>query len=79
LLNKAGVSCFVLFYRLAQGGWDEPARGGPADAQRALRLIRAQAGRFQIDPSRIGVMGFSAGGFLAATMATRHETNSIAR
>jgi acetyl esterase/lipase len=74
VLNKAGVSCFVLFYRLAQDGWDDPARVGPADAQRALRLIRAQAGRFQIDPSRIGVMGFSAGGFLAATMATRHET-----
>jgi len=72
VLNRAGVSCFVLFYRLAQDGWQDPARVGPADAQRALRLIRAQADRFRIDPARVGVMGFSAGGFLAATLATRH-------
>ncbi len=73
VLNRAGISCFVLFYRLAQDGWADPASVGPADAQRALRLIRAQTGRFRIDPSRVGVMGFSAGGFLAATLATRHE------
>jgi acetyl esterase/lipase len=71
-LNRAGVSCFVLFYRLAQDGWDDPAGVGPADAQRAVRLIRARATRFRIDPARLGVMGFSAGGFLAATLATRH-------
>jgi len=73
VLNQAGISCFVLFYRLAQDGWDDPASVGPADAQRALRLIRAQSARFRIDPARVGVMGFSAGGFLAATLATRHE------
>ncbi|MET3663575.1 alpha/beta hydrolase [Caulobacter sp. 1776] len=72
ILNQAGISCFVLFYRLPQDGWADPASVGPADAQRAMRLIRAQAGRFRIDPTRVGVMGFSAGGFLTATLATRH-------
>ncbi|MBO9560330.1 MAG: alpha/beta hydrolase [Caulobacter sp.] len=78
LLNRAGISCFVLFYRLANDGWDDPASVGPADAQRALRLIRAHAARFRVDPARVGVMGFSAGGFLAATLATRHEARFYA-
>jgi acetyl esterase/lipase len=74
ILNRAGIACFVLFYRLAQDGWSDPARVGPADAQRAMRVIRANAARFKIDPTRVGVMGFSAGGFLTATLATRHST-----
>ncbi len=78
VLNRAGIGCFVLFYRLAQDGWADPASVGPADAQRALRLIRAQAQRFRIDPARVGVMGFSAGGFLAATLATRHDARLYA-
>lgn len=73
-LNRAGITCFVLFYRLAQDGWADPASVGPADAQRAMRVIRAEAQRFHVDPARVGVMGFSAGGFLTATLATRHET-----
>jgi acetyl esterase/lipase len=72
ILNRAGISCFVLIYRLAQDGWSDPASVGPADAQRAMRLIRAQAPRFHLDPARVGVLGFSAGGFLTATLATRH-------
>ncbi len=72
-LNRAGITCFVLFYRLAEEGWPEPASVGPADAQRAMRVIRADAARFHIDPARLGVMGFSAGGFLTATLATRHD------
>jgi len=72
VLNRAGISCFVLIYRLAQDGWSDPASVGPADAQRAMRLIRAQAPRFHLDPERVGVLGFSAGGFLTATLATRH-------
>lgn len=72
-LNQAGITCFVLFYRLAQEGWPDPAGVGPADAQRAMRVIRSQANRFHLDPARLGVMGFSAGGFLAATLATRHQ------
>lgn len=74
VLNRAGITCFVLFYRLAQDGWSDPAKVGPADAQRAMRVIRANAARFGLDPARIGVMGFSAGGFLTTTLATRHAT-----
>lgn len=73
ILNRAGITCFVLFYRLAQDGWSDPASVGPADAQRAMRVIRANAARFHLDPARVGVMGFSAGGFLTATLATRHS------
>lgn len=73
ILNRAGITCFVLFYRVAQDGWRDPASVGPADAQRAMRVIRANAARFHLDPERVGVMGFSAGGFLTATMATRHS------
>jgi acetyl esterase/lipase len=72
-LNRAGISCFVLFYRLARDGWRDPATVGPADAQRAMRVIRANAARFHLDAARVGVMGFSAGGFLSASLATRHS------
>lgn len=72
-LNRAGISCFVLFYRLARDGWTDPASVGPADAQRAMRVIRANAARFHVDPERVGVMGFSAGGFLTTTLAARHS------
>jgi len=73
-LNRAGITCFVLFYRLAQDGWRDPASVGPADAQRAMRVIRARATQFGIDPTRVGIIGFSAGGFLTTTLATRHAT-----
>ncbi len=73
-LNRAGISCFVLFYRLARDGWSNPAAVGPADAQRAMRVIRANAQRFHVDPDRVGVLGFSAGGFLTTTLAVRHAT-----
>jgi len=73
VLNRAGITCFVLFYRLAQDGWRDPASVGPADAQRAMRVIRANAARFRLDPARVGVLGFSAGGFLTTSLATRHS------
>jgi acetyl esterase/lipase len=78
ILNRAGITCFVLIYRLAQDGWSNPASVGPADAQRAMRVIRARATHFQVDPDRVGVMGFSAGGFLTATLATRHSASFYA-
>jgi len=77
-LNAAGYSCFVLFYRLANDGWDAPADVGLADAQRAVRLIRQDHATFKVDPDRIGVMGFSAGGFIAASLATRHAAKTYA-
>ena len=67
----AGVTCFVLVYRLPCEGWlagrDVPLQ----DAQRAMRLIRAEAVRFGIDLARVGVIGFSAGGHVAGLLATR--------
>jgi acetyl esterase/lipase len=74
-LVAAGVTCFVLVYRLPSEGWlagrDVPLQ----DAQRAMRLIKANAARFGIDPARTGVMGFSAGGHLAASLAVRASAN----
>lgn len=78
ILNRAGISCFILIYRLAQDGWNDPASVGPADAQRAMRVIRTNAPRFHLDPARVGVMGFSAGGFLTSTLATRYSASFYA-
>lgn len=78
ILGRAGITCFVLVYRLAQDGWRDPVRVGPADAQRAMRVIRANARRFHLDPARVGVVGFSAGGFLTTTLATRHAAQLYA-
>lgn len=71
-LNKQGVTCFVLFYRLANDGWQNAADVGTIDAQRAMRLIRQNAAQYKLDPKRVGVAGFSAGGFVTASLATRH-------
>lgn len=71
-LAERGITVFVLFYRLPAEGWRDPANTPLADAQRAMRLIRARAKDHGIDPARVGVMGFSAGGHLCADLATRH-------
>lgn len=68
--GKSGITCLVLRYRLPREGWDDSMNVPLQDAQRAMRIIRARATAFGIDPARLGVMGFSAGGHLAATMAT---------
>jgi len=72
-LAQAGVTSFVLRYRLPAEGWDHAADVPLQDAQRALRLIRANAAHFAIDPARVCAMGFSAGGHVAASLATRHD------
>ena len=69
-LNSIGVTAFVLKYRLA------PAYRHPVemeDAQRAMRWIRANAGRFGVDVHRLGVVGFSAGGHLGSTIAVHND------
>ncbi|TCP37154.1 alpha/beta hydrolase [Sphingomonas sp. BK235] len=71
-LNKLGVTCFILSYRLPAEGWSNRALVPLQDAQRAVRLIRARAGEHNVDPKRIAVLGFSAGGHLAGSLATRH-------
>jgi acetyl esterase/lipase len=65
--NAMGVSAFVLRYRLGPR-YHHPVQIG--DASRAVRWVRAMAGELKIAPDRIGLMGFSAGGHLAATTAT---------
>ena len=73
LVEQACVTLFVLRYRLPGDGHDD-ARDAPlADAQRALRLIRARAREWNIEPQRIGVIGFSAGGHVAASLGTRFD------
>ena len=71
-VEQGGVTLFVLRYRLPAGRTDRQA--ALADAQRALRLIRHDATRWQLDPKRIGVIGFSAGGHVAARLSTGFDT-----
>jgi acetyl esterase/lipase len=78
-LTSEGITAFVMTYRLPREGWDDGPVVPLQDAQRALRLIRANARQFRIDPSRIGVMGFSAGGHLAGMTAARHDFRSYPR
>lgn len=72
-LTKAGITCFVLNYRLPADGWAAGYDAALQDVQRAVRLVRAGAKTWGVDPARIGVMGFSAGGHLAAASLTRHD------
>jgi acetyl esterase/lipase len=68
---QAGYTCFVLLYRLPADGWAAGPEAPLQDAQRALRTVRALAAKEKFDPERIGVIGFSAGGHLAAWLTTR--------
>ena len=68
-LAERGITAFVLYYRLPGDGWNADAPF--QDGQRAMRLLRGNWKTLGIDPKRIGVLGFSAGGHLAGTLATR--------
>jgi acetyl esterase/lipase len=69
----AGVTCFVLRYRLPADGWAAGPNAPLQDAQRALRLIRAHAADYGVDPTRIASLGASAGGHLAGLLAARPD------
>lgn len=73
-LGRHGIAGLVLEYRLPKGRPFVPGR----DAARAIRTARARAGEWRIDPSRVGIIGFSAGGHLASTAATRFDAGDPA-
>lgn len=73
-LARVGVAGFVLKYRLARTeGFPYTVDLSVGDALRAIRLVRSRAGEWAIDPKRIGIMGFSAGGEVAALGAARTD------
>ena len=72
--NEHGVTAFVLKYRVAQKDRPGPLHPAPLmDVQRAIRFVRAKATEYGIDPTRVGLMGFSAGGHLASTGGTHFD------
>ncbi|HAO99666.1 MAG TPA: alpha/beta hydrolase [Fibrobacteres bacterium] len=77
-INKLGVSAFVLRYRLGNSSGTAPFQHPIEmwDLQRAMRWVRANASRFNIDVRRVGIVGFSAGGHLASTVATHYDLGS---
>lgn len=77
-LAERGVTAFVLSYRLPAEGWRDGALAPLQDAQRAIRLVRAHAHRYGVDPARILALGFSAGGHLMGMAATRPDFQSYA-
>ncbi len=73
-LNSHGIAAFVLKYRLPGSESNLVPHQSPLlDARRAMRLVRHHAAEWNIDPSRIGIMGFSAGGHLASTLSTHYD------
>jgi len=74
-LAARGIASFVLKYRLAResGSTYQVEVEALADAQRALRLVRSRAAEWQIDPARIGILGFSAGGELAGLASRKYD------
>ena len=80
-LNSLGVTGIILKYRVPRRPDEpkgEPARRPLQDAQRAVSLVRSKAAEWGIDPQRIGMVGFSAGGHLAIATATSFEKRTYA-
>jgi acetyl esterase/lipase len=72
-LNSVGVTCVLLKYRVPDSGPYPKSSAALQDAQRALGIVRSHAAGWQIDPHRIGVLGFSAGGHLVAALSTHFD------
>lgn len=74
-LNSIGVAAFVLKYRLAResGSTYKVEVHALQDAQRSIRMVRSRAAEWGVNPARIGIMGFSAGGELAVLASTRFD------
>lgn len=73
-LNEHGIACVILEYRLPKLRHQVPL----LDAQRAIRLTRANAAAWKINPQRIGILGFSAGGHVASTATTHFDSGNAA-
>jgi acetyl esterase/lipase len=73
-LNSMGIAAFVLRYRLGPK-YHHPIELG--DAQRGIRLVRSHASEWNLDPSRIAIMGFSAGGHLAMSASTHFDAGNM--
>jgi len=71
-LNAHGIAGVVLEYRLPRGNYHRPM----LDAQRAMRVVRSHAAEWKLDPRRIGIIGFSAGGHLASTVGTHFDAGN---
>lgn len=71
-LNEHGITCVILEYRLPKLRHAVPL----LDAQRAIRLTRANAAKWKLDPQRIGILGFSAGGHVASTATTHFDSGN---
>jgi endo-1,4-beta-xylanase len=79
-LNERGIAAFVLFYRLpGQEGSTYKREIEPlADIQRAIRTVRARAAEWSVDPARVGILGFSAGGNLVMQASTKFDAGDPA-
>lgn len=73
-LNSFGVSAYIVTYRLGKNGYQHPIPMN--DGKRAIRTVRTHATDWGIDPDRIGVLGFSAGGHLASTLGTHFDAGN---
>ena len=77
-LMKQGIAAFVLKYRIPDDATMRNKEIGPLqDAQQAIKTVREHAAEWNLDPKRIGIMGFSAGGHLASTAGTHYKTAVI--
>ncbi len=77
-LNSHGIVAFQLAYRTPTNKQSQPEAGPVQDLHRAIRLVRLRAAEFQLDPDRIGVIGFSAGGQAAFVAAASQPTDAEA-
>jgi acetyl esterase/lipase len=68
-----GITTFQLIYRLPNDGWASGANASLQDVQRAIRVVRARATEFSIDPAKVTLLGFSAGGHVAASGTLRFD------
>jgi acetyl esterase/lipase len=86
-LVSRGITCVLLKYRVPDSGpttkngaaYYPPVQTAVQDAQRTLGLVRQHAAQWQVDPHKVGVIGFSAGGHLAAAVSTRFAQRSYPR